>query len=75
MNWKEIIYWFSDASIMNVIDIIRRDFLMMVLMFGGGVIYVIKRFTKWTPWTSDDQIGEKIESYFGINKKGDGNEK
>lgn len=74
MEWKEILYLFSDDSIMKILDIIRKDFLIMVLMFGGGVIYLLKKFTSWTPWTSDDNLADKISKYFGITKK-EGEEK
>ena len=69
MEWKEILYWFSDVSIMSILDIIRKDFLIMVFMFGGAVVYLVKKFTSWTPWTSDDDIADKIGKYFGLNKK------
>ena len=68
MNLKEIIYLFSDQNIGNFIDIIKSDFMIITLFFGGGILWILKKWTSWTPWKSDDVLVDKIGEKFGLNQ-------
>jgi len=70
-TFKSVVYLISDKSIFAFLDLLKSDFLIMVMMFGGGILYLLKKWAKWTPWTSDDTLVDKLAERFGLPKKGD----
>lgn len=66
MEWY---YFFSDKFIGDTVTMLATEYTMIsTAILLPALIWVIQKFTSWTPWTSDDKIHEIIEQKFGIKK-------
>jgi hypothetical protein len=65
MNVLEFI---KDQSIMNLLQTIKSDYFIVASLVAPGVLWLVKKFTGWTPWTSDDDLAEKIAKKIGIGQ-------
>jgi len=69
VGWLKYLYWFSDLNIFTILDLIKKDFSILAILFGGAFAMIFKRWTDWTPWTTDDKISDLISERLGLKKK------
>jgi len=61
------VYWFSDLNLLGILQIIKNEFSIMALLFGGAFLMVLKKWTDWTPWPQDNQLLTMIAERVGLN--------
>ena len=69
MDWKEVLYWFSDSNINNMLNIALVDFKVMMAIAGSPLIWWLTKIARWTPWQADDKIIEKLSERLGLPGK------
>ena len=62
------ISYLSDQTIMGFIQTVKSDYMILATFVSPVVLWAIKKFTGWTPWTSDDDLADKVAARFGIDK-------
>ena len=67
MIWEWIKY-LSDSTINDFAALVVRDYKILAMLVAGPVLWAINRWTNWTPWKSDDKIGEMIEQKLGLKE-------
>jgi len=65
MQWYDYI---KDSTIWGVVELLARDYKVMTLLFAGPIVWAIKKYTDWTPWTTDDKIAKLISDKLGLNE-------
>lgn len=60
--------YISDQTIMGFIQTVKSDYAISASILLPAIIWWIKRFTGWTPWTSDDDLDKRIAERFGLTK-------
>ena len=71
MDWKTIIYWFSDGSINDLLTLIMKDFKVLGLLIGGPLLLAVKWIANKTPWKTDDELVSALSERIGVNQEGD----
>ena len=69
MDWKEVLYWFSDSNINSMLNIAFVDFKVMMAVFGSPLVWWLAKIARWTPWQADDKIIEKLSERLGLPGK------
>ena len=66
MEWY---YYLSDSFINDVITVMVRDYkVITTILIGPAIVYAVKKWTSWTPWTSDDKLSDMISEKLGLKK-------
>ena len=56
-----VLEYLDDQSVNEFFATVARDYKALTFVLSGPILYLIKKYTKWTPWPDDDKIAEKIE--------------
>lgn len=64
----DILSYVSDQTIMGFIQTIKSDYAILASLLLPGAYWAIKKFTGWTPWTSDDDLADKLAERLGVTK-------
>ena len=67
MNWEWINY-LSDSKINDFTALVVKDYKVLAMLIGGPILWALSKWTTWTPWTTDDKLGDMIEKKLGITK-------
>ena len=73
MDLKEIVYLFSDSAINDYISLIASDFKVLGgVIVGPPAFWLLRKFTKLTPWKEDDLALDKLAQKMAIEEKKEG---
>ncbi len=62
MSWYQ---YLSDDKLVSYIDLILQDYKLMVFLFGGTILDLLRRLAKKTKTKRDDVIVDRLESRIG----------
>ena len=71
MDPQEVVQWYyylSDTFWYSVAVAAVTDFKLLTLLCSGPLVWAVRKYTNWTPWTTDDKLGDMIEKKLGITK-------
>lgn len=68
MEIKEVVYLFSDGTLNDFAALLVKDFKIATILIGGPIIWLLKRWVKFTPWTTDDRVTEIVDEKLGISR-------
>jgi presenilin-like A22 family membrane protease len=65
-NIIDAIIALSDANIRSAISKILTEYLIIGvvgwMLVGKPLVFIFKKIAKYTPWTSDDELWEQVDS-------------
>ena len=68
MDWQWMTY-LSDSTINDFTARVVKEYKVLAMLIGGPILWALAKWTTWTPWTTDDQLGDMIERRLGLKKE------
>lgn len=70
MNLHEIAYYFSDGFLNLLLITLVTDYKVFTsVLLGPLAIWLLRKYTAFTPWTSDDDLPDKLEDLMENKRK------